>query len=152
MKTKLKITEGQLKKLIERRHSYMDNSPEGEEEPQESNGADSAIITLDKEVEESKFNMGGDESKDENSNDKMIDVLKKAHTFIMDNSDNSEESEELCSEIEGILSDLGVEGEEEVEDIPGFEGTMDDLNNLSIRGGEMNESINSIKANFKRFL
>jgi hypothetical protein len=44
MAKKLKITEGQLKKLMERKHSYTDNSPEGEVEEQESNGAESAII------------------------------------------------------------------------------------------------------------
>jgi hypothetical protein len=39
-------------------------------------------------------------------------------------------------------------------DMPGFEGTLDNLNNLSIRkpNEDLNESIEKIKSNFKRFL
>jgi hypothetical protein len=47
------------------------------------------------------------------------------------------------------------EKEHRHEDMPGFEGTMDDLNNISIRNEDdsmMNESIKKIKSNFKRFL
>lgn len=44
MSKKLKITEGQLKKLMERKHSYTDNSPEGEVEEQDAVGPESAII------------------------------------------------------------------------------------------------------------
>ena len=58
----------------------------------------------------------------------------------------------------GLPNDKEKEGEEETEepmdDMPGFEGTMDALNKLSIRetGDMMNESKQQIKNNFKRFL
>jgi hypothetical protein len=56
MSKKLKITEGQLKKLMERKHSYTDNSPEGEVEEQESTGAESAIIKpKEGEMDENQF-------------------------------------------------------------------------------------------------
>jgi len=46
------------------------------------------------------------------------------------------------------------EREDSYEDIPGFEGTIDKLNNLGANslGEGINESINKIKSNFKRFL
>lgn len=65
---------------------------------------------------------------------------------------------------EGIKRDMGLptdgsdksdEEEEETptRDIPGFEGTMDALDKLSIReDGELNESIEKIRSEFKRFL
>ena len=52
MSKKITITESQLQRLMERRHSYTDNTPEGEMEEQESIGPDSAIIDLDKDKEE----------------------------------------------------------------------------------------------------
>jgi hypothetical protein len=44
MSKKLIITENQLKTIIERKHSYVDNSPEGEMEEGEMMGAESAIV------------------------------------------------------------------------------------------------------------
>ena len=60
----------------------------------------------------------------------------------------------------GLPNDKEKEGEEEdmeepMDDMPGFEGTMDALNSLSIRKNNddmMNESKQLIKNNFKRFL
>ena len=60
----------------------------------------------------------------------------------------------------GLPNDKDKEGEEEdmeepMDDMPGFEGTMDALNSLSIRKNNddmMNESKQIIKNNFKRFL
>jgi hypothetical protein len=52
MSKKLIITESQLKTIIERKHSYVDNSPEGEMEEGEMMGAESAIVKPEEEVEE----------------------------------------------------------------------------------------------------
>jgi hypothetical protein len=52
MSKKLIITENQLKTIIERKHSYVDNSPEGEMEEGEMMGAESAIVKPEEEVEE----------------------------------------------------------------------------------------------------
>ena len=61
MATKLIITEEQLKTLMERKHQYVDNTPEGEVEEEETNGPNSAIITLDTEEEE-EYNEEEDDS------------------------------------------------------------------------------------------
>jgi hypothetical protein len=51
-------------------------------------------------------------------------------------------------------SEEPTDAEDAMDDMPGFEGTMDALNKLSIRetGDMMNESKQQIKNNFKRFL
>jgi hypothetical protein len=132
MGKKLKITEGQLQKLMERRHSYTDNSPEGDMEEGEMMGAPEDAI-MDTEEEELSLE------------DQTIETLKKAHEFIMDQSEEGEENE-LCVEIMDLLKKLEPEEEEDQE--------MDDQNvEPSDEEDEMmNESIKSIKANFKRFL
>jgi hypothetical protein len=64
---------------------------------------------------------------------------------------------------EGIKRDMGLptdgsdkeeEEEEPAKDMPGFEGTADALDKLSIREDDdiVNESINKMKSEFKRFL
>jgi hypothetical protein len=64
MSKKLIITESQLKTIIERKHSYVDNSPEGEMEEGEMMGAESAIVKPEEEVEEMD-DMGFDEEGNE---------------------------------------------------------------------------------------
>jgi hypothetical protein len=132
MGKKLKITEGQLQKLMERRHSYTDNSPEGDMEEGEMMGAPEDAI-MDTEEEELSLE------------DQTIETLKKSHEFIMNQSEEGEENE-LCVEIMDLLKKLEPEEEEDQE--------MDDQNvEPSDEEDEMmNESIKSIKANFKRFL
>ena len=169
MSKKLKITEGQLKKLIERKHSYTDNSPEGEVEEQESTGAESAIINLDKEKEvgESRFGMGSGESLDE-----IVDDLTRCHNELSDLAGTMEQLtyaidgneklapiaeafdaayvkvteayadiDMLLTEAQNILEREMGDDEEEYDDEEGSE--EDEM---------MNESIKAIKANFKRFL
>lgn len=70
MATKLIITEEQLKTLMERKHQYVDNTPEGEVEEEETNGPNSAIITLDTEEEE--------EYNEEEEDDSMMSESIKA--------------------------------------------------------------------------
>jgi len=167
MAKKLKITEGQLKKLMERKHSYTDNSPEGEVEEMESNGPESAIITLDKEKEvgESKFGMGDNESLDE-----IADDLTRCHNDL---SDLSSTMEQLTYAIDGNskLADVAeqfdaayVKITEALDDVNNVlslvqeiaeregEGDDDDDEEGSEEDEMMNESIKAIKANFKRFL
>jgi len=167
MAKKLKITEGQLKKLMERKHSYTDNSPEGEVEEMESNGPESAIITLDKEKEvgESKFGMGDNESLDE-----IADDLTRCHNDL---SGLSSTMEQLTYAIDGNskLADVAeqfdaayVKITEALDDVNNVlslvqeiaeregEGDDDDDEEGSEEDEMMNESIKAIKANFKRFL
>lgn len=167
MSKKLKITEGQLQKLMERKHSYTDNSPEGEVEEGEMMGAESAIIKLDKEVEESKFGMGSDESVDE-----IADDLTRCYNDL---SDLASTMEQLTYAIDGNSKLADVAEQFDAAYVKVTEA-LDDVNNvLSLaqevaeREGEnededdeqddeegndemMNESIKAIKANFKRFL
>jgi hypothetical protein len=135
MAKKLKITESQLEKLMERKHSYTDNTPEGEMEEDVAAGAELAII-----------NNPEEETEEVSLDDQILETLKKVHDFIMNQTEGGEENE-LCVEIMDLIEKLEPseeEGEEESDEIPGFEGTKDDLNSLSI-----NESI---RANFRRFL
>lgn len=168
MAKKLKITEGQLKKLMERKHSYTDNTPEGEVEEIESNGAESAIITLDKEKEvgESKFGMGDNESIDEIHSD-----LDDCHSNLERLSESMErltyaiDGNEKLADVAGQFDAAYVKITEALDDVSNVlsvvqeiaerEGEDDDEEYDDEEGGEeetMNESIKAIKANFKRFL
>lgn len=167
MSKKLKITEGQLQKLMERKHSYTDNSPEGEVEEGEMMGAESAIIKLDKEVEESKFGMGSDESVDEIADDltrcyndlsELSSTMEQLTYAIDGNSKLADVAEqfdaayvkvtEALDDVSNVLSLVQEvaerEGEDEDEDYEQEDEEGDDE--------MMNESIKAIKANFKRFL
>lgn len=167
MSKKLKITEGQLQKLMERKHSYRDNSPEGEVEEQSEVGPESAIINLDKEVEESRFGMGDGESIDE-----IADDLTRCHNDL---SDLSSTMEQLTYAIDGNSKLADVAEQFDAAYVKITEALDDVSNVLSLvqevaeREGEdededyeqedeegddemMNESIKAIKANFKRFL
>jgi hypothetical protein len=130
MAKKLRITESQLRKLMERKHQYVDNSPEGDDE--EMGTPEDAIMDTEEEEEVSL-------------EDQTIDTLKKAHEFIMNQSEEGEENE-LCVEIMDLLKKLEPEDEEDQEmDDQDFESS-DEEDEM------MNESLKSIKANFKRFL
>lgn len=167
MAKKLKITEGQLKKLMERKHSYTDNSPEGEVEEMESNGAESAIISLDKEVEESKFGMGGGESLEDivgefeevhseldsmasrmeqltysiDGNEKLASIAKEYDAAYVKVAEAYADVDQLLAQAQNILEREMGDDEEEYGDEEG-----------SKENEMMNESIKTIKSNFKRFL
>ena len=167
MAKKLKITEGQLKKLMERKHSYTDNTPEGEVEGTESNGPESAIINLDKEVEESKFGMGNNESIGDIANDldnchsnlsELTSTMEQLTYAIDGNEKLADVAEQfdaayvkLTEALDDVSNVLSV-----VQEIAEREGEDDDEEYDDEEGGEeeetMNESIKAIKANFKRFL
>lgn len=74
MAKKLKITESQLQKLMERKHSYIDNTPE-EEEVAEETSAESAIIKLDNEEEE-------EETNDEMMNESIESIKANFRRFL----------------------------------------------------------------------
>lgn len=75
MSKKLIITESQLKSIIERKHSYVDNSPEGEMEEGEMMGAESAIIKSKEDVEEMN-DMEFDEEEMDTEDEMMNESLK----------------------------------------------------------------------------
>lgn len=170
MSKKLKITEGQLKKLMERKHSYTDNSPEGDVEEQESNGAESAIIKLDneKDVDESKFGMGDGESigsiaedlDDCHSNLQRLSSSMEQLTYAIDGNeklaDVAEQFDaayvkitEALDDVSNVLSLVQEVAEREGEDEDEY---SDDEEGSEEEDEMMNESIKKIKANFKRFL
>lgn len=73
MSKKLIITESQLKTIIERKHSYRDNSPEGEMEEGEMMDAESAIVKPEEEsyeMDEMEFN------EEDDIEDEMNESLK----------------------------------------------------------------------------
>jgi len=165
MSKKLKITESQLQKLVERKHSYRDNSPEGDMEEGEMMGAESAIVKPEEgEVEESRYGMGSSESVDE-----IADDLTRCHndlselsstmeqlTYAIDGNEKLAEVAEqfdaayikvteALEEVNNVLSVAQEIAEREEEDYDDEE--MDDEEDEM-----MNESLKAIKANFKRFL
>ena len=168
MSKKLKITEGQLKKLMERKHSYTDNSPEGEVEEQSEVGPESAIINLDKEKEvgESRFGMGGGESLED-----IVGEFEEVHSELdsmasrMEQLTYSIDGNEKLADVAGQFDAAYVKITEALDDVSNVlsvvqeiaerEGEDDDEEYDDEEGGEeetMNESIKAIKANFKRFL
>ena len=159
MSKKIKITEHQLKTLIERKNSYIHNSPEGEVEEQSEVGSESDTINVPEDGESSK---GQDlASKAENFKNKFKEIITLAKDLKKDLPEQHDQEmwqdwtiNELISRYGGednpfegqstaticdVLDDaLGINHEEEDED-----HEEDEM---------MNESIKSIKANFKRFL
>lgn len=133
MGKKLKITESQLEKLMERRHQYTDNSPEGNEDEFDMGAPEDAIM----DTEEGEVSL----------EDQTIETLKKAHDFIMNQTEEGEENE-LCVEIMELIEKLEPSEEE------GDEEEMDDqdVEPSDEEDDMMNESIKAIKSNFKRFL
>lgn len=78
MSNKLKITEGQLKKLMERKHSYIDNSANIEVEEVD------IIVNSESEVEESdnvEYNKK-EESKDEMINESLKSIKENFKRFF----------------------------------------------------------------------
>ena len=184
MSKKITITESQLQRLMERKHSYTDNTPEGEMEEQESVGPDSAIINLDDEDNEEEmeedYEMSEGKKPKFRTTEEIMDGLDMCYDDLADlnhmmekvteginNNDELKsfgerfnmlrskvvESLQIAKEVRFFANKHFPEyndssKEDDQIKIPGFENTIDDLDNaLSIR-----ESVESIKTNFKRFL
>jgi hypothetical protein len=190
MSKKIKISESQLKAIMERRHTYAGDTNEEEKfdiDQLEDKDKEKIKVAKPEEMKEQDFGMdspetevdemaGGDDLSvrmailshlndlfvgDPSSRKTRVDFIKVLVRKFVDKSINISEDklDDLWEEVSsGDLSGNALNEpspEESQRDMPGFEGTMDALDNLSIREDDdemMNESIKNIKNNFKRFL
>jgi hypothetical protein len=143
MANKIKITEGQLKKIISRR---INEQHEGEVGESAAGGVGlSKMMDLTDKL-----------------NSMTASYIRQVNDAISENGfgDYQQRYDELLEQLSNGLTVGGGEesnmGDEytDTKDMPGFEGTMDSLNSLSIREDDemMNESIKKIKSEFNRFL
>jgi hypothetical protein len=170
MGKKITITESQLQRLMERKHSYTDNTPEGEMEEQESFGPDSAIVNTDEEMgEEMERTDGG------KFDEGILEYVLKLIITAKGGAAAAEQFEEILNgEIEGhnpnavelivnVLHDTmgggGIFSEPAEEIIHGIINSLSEYESDDESSEEnddedvmMNESIKAIKSNFKRFL
>jgi hypothetical protein len=131
MSKKIKITEDQLKRLMVLKE---ENETMASEEP-------SMEIPTE---------LGVDENSD-NELDRMVDSFIRQYKERAVQGVDEDMVNSLCDKIRQGLG--GEESQSEYE-MPGYQETMDNLNNLSIREDDdtVNESVQKIKSNFKRFL
>ena len=94
--------------------------------------------------------LGNDENSD-NELDRMVDSFIRQYKEKATQGVDEDMVNNLCDKIRQGLG--GEESQSEYE-MPGYQEDMDNLNNLSIREDDdtVNESVQKIKANFKRFL
>jgi hypothetical protein len=165
MSKKLIISESQLQKLMERKHSYRDNSPEGDME--ESMGAESAIVNSeDDDVNEMIFPAEDHEGDELKTMEEVIGGLKQSHDDLIDldylmerlfdgmrkNNENSELGDmdsKIGEAYQKVNQALQIVDQvlTSLESNDNGEKTQDDSNDISI-----NESLMSIRNNFRRFL
>ena len=131
MSKKIKITEDQLKRLMVLKE---ENETIASEEP-------SMEIPTE---------LGNDENSD-NELDRMVDSFIRQYKEKAVQGVDEDMVNSLCDKIRQGLG--GEESQSEYE-MPGYKEDMDNLNNLSIREDDdtVNESVQKIKSNFKRFL
>jgi hypothetical protein len=173
MSKKIKITEEQLKTIMERRHTYqMDTNEEEVTDMDQLDDKDQGEVDV-KEPENIKEGFGRDisvqmaiwshlsdmeydspERRKTRCNFIKLLVAKYISRDIEVNEDKLDNLWDQVSNRDFSGSALDDVSEEPTKDMPGFEGTMDGLDSLSIREDDdmMNESIKKIKSNFKRFL
>jgi hypothetical protein len=148
MGKKIRITESQLKTIIKSKQilkEFYDSPAPGVVDQLKDQIFPMIMDALTQEAEQNNHAPfdGLDESLKATTIDQVFYLLREAMKQSM-----------------GLPNDKEKEGEEEdmeepMDDMPGFEGTMDALNSLSIRKNNddmMNESKQLIKNNFKRFL
>ena len=148
MGNKIRITESQLKTIIRSKQvlkEFYDSPAPGVVDQLKDQIFPMIMDALTQEADQNNHAPfdGLDESLKATTIDQVFYLLKEAMKQSM-----------------GLPNDKDKEGEEEdmeepMDDMPGFEGTMDALNSLSIRKNNddmMNESKQLIKNNFKRFL
>jgi hypothetical protein len=132
MANKIKITEGQLKKMMANRinEQGIGLSMHMEQLGKLNDMTDSYIRQVKEMVAQGGI---GDV---QNTYDQLLSQLSNG--LSVDGGEESNMGDEYA----------------DTKDIPGFEGTMDSLNSLSIREDDemMNESIKKIKSEFNRFL
>ena len=134
MAKKLKITEEQLKRLMVLKEEIIEN--------QEFDDFDTQIQP--EEIPSTDYDNMNDMKNSNLELERMVDSFikqfKEKATYGVDEA----MIDDLCNQMRQGLS--GEETQLNLE-IPGFEGTMDSLNNLSIR-----ESVKKIKSEFQRYL
>jgi hypothetical protein len=148
MGKKIRITESQLKTIIKSKQvlkEFYDSPAPGVVDQLKDQIFPMIMDALTQEADQNNHAPfdGLDESLKATTIDQVFYLLREAMKQSM-----------------GLPNDKDKEGEDEdmeepMDDIPGFEGTMDALNGLSIRKNNddmMNESKQIIKNNFKRFL
>jgi hypothetical protein len=148
MGKKIRITESQLKTIIKSKQvlkEFYDSPAPGVVDQLKDQIFPMIMDALTQEADQNNHAPfdGLDESLKATTIDQVFYLLREAMKQSM-----------------GLPNDKDKEGEDEdmeepMDDIPGFEGTMDALNGLSIRKNNddmMNESKQLIKNNFKRFL
>ena len=134
MAKKLKITEEQLKRLMVLKEDIIEN--------QEFDDFDTQIQP--EEIPSTDYDNMNDMKNSNLELERMVDSFikqfKEKATYGVDEA----MIDDLCNQMR-----QGLSGEETQlnREIPGFEGTMDSLNNLSIR-----ESVKKIKSEFQRYL
>lgn len=148
MGKKIRITESQLKTIIESKQvlrEFYDSPAPGVVDQLKDQIFPMIMDALTQEAEQNNHAPfdGLDEGLKATTIDQIFYLLRESMKQSMGLPNDKEK--------EGKEEDM----EEPMDDIPGFEGTMDALNSLSIRKNNddmMNESKQQIKNNFKRFL
>lgn len=136
MSKKIKITEDQLKRLMVLK-----------EENQELDDFDTQVQP--EELSSTEYEGVNDMNNSNEELERMADsFIRQFKEKAIQGIDN-DMIEGLCEKIR-----QGLGGEESQYEMPGYEETMNNLNNLSIREDDdtVNESVQKIKSNFKRFL
>lgn len=180
MSNKLKITESQLRNLMERKHIYRDNSIEGDMEEGEKIGSESAIVKPEEEVNTTQgFKSARDEKKPHPNKIKWSDFVIGEKVKIIRGVEVGEEGilDGLSMRSGGASVKLDrtgdiymttpdcitpvdlVKNDEEYEFDPEEDAEEKDYRRKQYQGNRvekedemMNESIKTIKTNFKRFL
>lgn len=138
MSKKIKITEDQLKRLMVLK--------------EENQGFDDFDTQVQPEELPSTEHEGINDMNDSNDElERMADSFIKQYKEKAIQGIDGDMIDSLCDKIRQGLS--GEESQSNYE-MPGYQETMDNLNNLSIREDDdtVNESVQKIKSTFKRFL
>jgi hypothetical protein len=138
MSKKIKITEDQLKRLMVLK--------------EENQGLDDFDTQVQPEELSSTEYDGVNDMNDSNEElERMVDSFIRQYKERATQGVDEDMVNNLCDKIRQGLG--GEESQSEYE-MPGYQEDMDNLNNLSIREDDdtVNESVQKIKSNFKRFL
>jgi len=136
MSKKIKITEEQLKRLMILK--------------EENQGLDDFDTQVQpEELSSTEYDGINDMNDSDEELDRMVDSFIRQYKEKAIQGIDNDMIEGLCDKIR-----QGLGSEESQYEMPGYQETMDNLNNLSIREDDdmVNESVKKIKSTFKRFL
>jgi hypothetical protein len=156
MSKKIKITEEQLKRLVVLKNKIQENEETSSELNEFFNSPAPGVVERLKQQITSM----------------VIEAIKEEFPLDFDTLDEGLKATTIDQIFyllkEGIKQDMGLsndfdkrdeevknrENDEPKYEMPGYKETMDNLNNLSVREDDdtVNESVQKIKSNFKRFL